>query len=301
MPPITVTLVGCAALGSSFTSKLASGSVLGKDQDIVIKVFGEPSKKLSGPLVKGFSVVDSVEDAVEGANFVVAVQGTPELGAEAKTFAALGKALARTHDLVNNTNVFTVGPNANTMALVLSRSAPDMHSSRFYAVSMGEQMMAASELASAAKATTADVDRVIIWGGTGAAAFADISHARVKGKWAGSTLKSKTWVEDVASKVEKVAPTLLKSKADVMADATATTLSSFVQGTGASQWLSLGVYSDHGAYGIETGIFFSQPTVNSGWAPERVYGIPVTAYSASMMEKAQDILLKERDAVKAYV
>jgi malate dehydrogenase len=222
------------------------------------------------------------------------------MSANAKIFAEQGKALNESAAV--NAKVLVVGNPANTNALVASENAPDMWPEQFIAMTRLDQSRALSLLADKVGAAVKDVDRVIIWGNHSATQYPDLSHARVNGKWAKSIVNDDKWIrEDFIPRVQKRGAEVIgargASSAASAASAAIDTIRDIHLGSG-DVWQSNAIPSD-GTYGIQSGLWYSVPTVCNGDSHyRRVLQLPIDEFSASMMSKTEKELVQERDAVR---
>ena len=68
-----------------------------------------------------------------------------------------------------------------------------------------------------------------------------------------------------------------------------------------SQWTSMAVYTDGASYGIDKGLYYSFPVTCSNGKYDIVQNLPISQFSAEMMEKTKKELLEERDFVKHLI
>jgi len=71
----------------------------------------------------------------------------------------------------------------------------------------------------------------------------------------------------------------------------------WMQGTGAGDWTSMGIPSD-GSYGIREGIIYSYPVTCTGGNYAIVQGLSIDDFSRARMTKTEAELHEERDGVK---
>ena len=71
----------------------------------------------------------------------------------------------------------------------------------------------------------------------------------------------------------------------------------WVMGTDANDWVSMGIPSD-GSYGITEGLIYSFPVTCKGGEYEIVQGLEVSDFSRQKMDATMKELEEERDEVK---
>jgi malate dehydrogenase len=71
----------------------------------------------------------------------------------------------------------------------------------------------------------------------------------------------------------------------------------WVQGTAAGDWVSMGIPSD-GSYGIAPGVIYSYPVTCKDGQYSIVQGLEIDAFSRAKMDATHQELLEERDGVK---
>lgn len=261
------------------------------------------------PLLDKVTTTSDLEAGFGDTNYAMLIGASPRgkgqersdlLAANAKIFAEQGKALNAS--AAPNAKVLVVGNPANTNALVAAANAPDMWPEQFIAMTRLDQSRAVSLVAEKAGAAVKDVDRVIIWGNHSATQYADLSHARVGGKWAKSVINDDKWIQnEFLPRVQKRGAEVIgargASSAASAASAALDTVRDLHLGSG-NAWQSIAVPSN-GTYGIKSGLWFSVPTVCAGDSHyRRVLDLPIDDFSAKMMNATEKELVEERDAVR---
>lgn len=299
----------------------ASGELLGKDQLVELQLI---ETEAALPALKGvmleiqdgafplLSKVTATTDLNEGfgdASYALLVGASPRgpgmersdlMKANAKIFAEQGKALNSAAAV--NAKVLVVGNPANTNAMVAAENAPDMWPEQFIAMTRLDQSRAMALVAEKAGVPVKDVDRVIIWGNHSATQYPDLSHARIAGNWAKDIIADDKWIKsDFMPRVQKRGAEIISargaSSAASAASAAIDTIRDMHLGSG-DAWQSNGIVSD-GSYGIQSGLWYSVPTVCRGDSHyRRVQRLPIDEFSAKMMNATEKELLEERDAVR---
>merc|ERR1712181_28201 len=164
--------------------------------------------------------------------------------------------------------VLVVGNPANTNALIISHYAPSIPKENFSAMTRLDQNRAASQLALKVGARVQDVRKMTIWGNHSSTQFPDAFHATINGKSVTSLINNDAWIQnEFIPNVQKRGAAVIAarklSSAMSAAKAACDHMKSWVQGTPADDWVSMGVFSD-GAYSTPKGVMFSFPVTCSG-------------------------------------
>src|SRR5699024_9823279 len=214
--PIKVAVTGAAGqIGYSLLFRLASGSLLGADRPVELRLLEiEPAlKALEGVVMElddcAFSTLAGVEigaDATkmfDGANLALLVGARPRgpgmersdlLEANGAIFSAQGKAVNEV--AAADIRVGVTGNPANTNALIAMTNAPDIGRERFSALTRLDHNRAISQLAKKTGAKVTDIKKLTIWGNHSASQYPDIFHAEVAGRNAAEVVGDQAWIED---------------------------------------------------------------------------------------------------------
>jgi malate dehydrogenase len=254
-PAVTVAVAGAgsdAAVGALY--RIAAGEMLGPEQPVELQVSGASAETLKDleecgfPLLKG---VKSSNAPVGGAAYAILLEGDMK---------ALAGAAAPTT---------LVAVKGNTNALAASKASK----ASVTAITCAPQLAAEIALATSAGVSPASVEQVISW----ADGIADVSHAKVGGKWA---------LKEGGAALPAVAPT-----ASVEADAIVSHMKAWATGSN-GKWVSMGVPAA-GDYGLGEGLFFSVPVVCEGGSYSRIGGVSMTPEVASALEASRTALASE--------
>ncbi len=214
--PLKVAVTGAAGqIGYSLLFRLASGSLLGADRPIELRLLEiEPAlKALEGVVMElddcAFSTLAGVEIGADpnkifdGVNLALLVGARPRgpgmergdlLEANGAIFTAQGKALNAV--AADDIRVGVTGNPANTNALIAMTNAPDIPRERFSALTRLDHNRAISQLARKTGAAVADIKKMTIWGNHSATQYPDIFHAEVAGKNAAEVVNDQAWIEN---------------------------------------------------------------------------------------------------------
>ena len=211
--PVRVAVTGGAGqIAYSLAFRIASGSMLGDDQPVILQLLEIPPamgalegvvmelKDCAFPLLADVVATDDPNVAFKDADYALLVGARPRgagmerkdlLEANAAIFSVQGKAL--NDNASRDVKVLVVGNPANTNALIARENAPDLDPRQFTAMTRLDHNRALSQLADKTGAATTDIDGMIIWGNHSATQFPDLSHCSVNGKPAKPTWANACW------------------------------------------------------------------------------------------------------------
>jgi len=318
--PVRVTVTGAAGqIGYALLFRIASGSMLGHDQPVILQLLDitPAMEALNGvkmelddcafPLLSGVICTDDPEVAFKDCDYALLVGARPRgpgmerkdlLEANAAIFGVQGKAINAVAS--RNIKVLVVGNPANTNALITQRNAPDIDPRQFTAMTRLDHNRSVTQLAQQTGTTVNDIRQMIIWGNHSATQYPDIHHALVKGDAAVSLIDMDWYQTEFIPTVQQRGAAIIAargaSSAASAANAAVNHMRSWALGTPADDWVSMGVIAD-GSYDIEPGLIYSFPCrcQNGQW--EIVQGLDVTDFSRQRMDATATELAEERDAV----
>ncbi len=321
--PVRVAVTGAAGqIGYSLLFRIASGSMLGPDQPVILQML-EITPALEGlrgvgmeledcafPLLAGMVQTDDPDTAFGDVDVALLVGAMPRkegmeradlLGANGGIFKPQGEALSRSAQ--RDVKVLVVGNPANTNCLIAQQNAKDLDPSRFTAMTRLDHNRAVAQLAAKAGAHSTDVRRMTIWGNHSATQYPDVFHADVAGKPGFDAVgQDQAWLEEeFIPTVQQRGAAIIKarglSSAASAANAAVDHVRSLVLGTPEGDWASMGVVSD-GSYGAPEGIITSYPCTAAGGRYEVVPGLDIDDFSRERIDRSNAELVEERDAVR---
>lgn len=319
--PLKVAVTGAAGqIGYSLLFRLASGSLLGPDRPIELRLLEiEPAlKALEGvvmelddcafPLLAGVEIGSDANKIFDGANLALLVGARPRgpamersdlLEANGAIFTAQGKALNSV--AADDVRIGVTGNPANTNALIAMTNAPDIPKERFSALTRLDHNRAISQLARKTGAKVTDIKKMTIWGNHSATQYPDIFHAEVGGKNAAEAVNDQDWIENdfiptVAKRGAAIIDARGASSAASAASATVDAARDWLLGTPADDWVSMAVVSD-GSYGVPEGLISSFPVTTQDGNWSIVQGLDIDDFSRSRIDKSTAELADERKAV----
>jgi len=319
--PLKVAVTGAAGqIGYSLLFRLASGSLLGADRPIELRLLEiEPAlKSLEGvvmelddcafPQLSGVEIGADPQQIFDGVNLALLVGARPRgpgmeradlLEANGAIFTAQGKAL--NDQAADDVRIGVTGNPANTNALIAMTNAPDIPDERFSALTRLDHNRAISQLAAKTGAAVTDIKKMTIWGNHSATQYPDLFNAEVGGRNAAEVVGDQEWLENdfiptVAKRGAAIIDARGSSSAASAASATIDAARDWLIGSAADDWVSMAVRSD-GSYGVPEGLIYSFPvtTRDGGW--EVVQGLDVNDFSRGRMDATAAELEDERSAV----
>ena len=318
--PVRVTVTGAAGqIGYALLFRIASGSMLGDDQPVILLLLDiTPAMDALGgvkmelddcafPLLTDVICTDDPEIAFKDCDYALLVGARPRgpgmerkdlLEANAAIFGVQGKAINNVAS--RDIKVLVVGNPANTNALITQRNAPDINPRQFTAMTRLDHNRAKTQLAQKSGTTVNDIRQVTIWGNHSATQYPDLHHALISDAPATADLDMDWYANEFIPTVQQRGAAIIEargaSSAASAANAAIDHMRSWALGSPDNDWVSMGVISD-GSYGIEPGLIYSFPCRCSGGDWEIVEGLDISDFSRDKMDATAQELTEERDAV----
>ncbi|MFE2090783.1 malate dehydrogenase [Streptomyces sp. NPDC002596] len=320
--PVNVTVTGAAGqIGYALLFRIASGHLLGPDVPVNLRLLEIPQglKAAEGtamelddcafPLLRNIEITDDANVGFAGANVALLVGARPRtkgmergdlLAANGGIFKPQGKAI--NDNAADDIKVLVVGNPANTNALIAQAAAPDVPAERFTAMTRLDHNRAISQLAAKTGAAVSDIRKLTIWGNHSATQYPDIFHAEIAGKNAAELVNDEAWLADtfiptVAKRGAAIIEARGASSAASAANAAIDHVYTWVNGTAAGDWTSMGIPSD-GSYGVPEGLISSFPVTTKDGKYEIVQGLDINEFSRARIDASVQELTEERDAVR---
>jgi malate dehydrogenase len=321
--PVRVAVTGAAGqIGYSLLFRIASGSMLGPDQPVILQML-EITPALGAldgvameledcafPLLAGMVKTDDADTAFGDVDVALLVGAMPRkegmeradlLGANGGIFKPQGEALSRSAK--RDVKVLVVGNPANTNALIAMSNAKDLDPGRFTAMTRLDHNRAIAQLAAKAGVHGTSVTKMTIWGNHSATQYPDIIHADIDGQPAFTAVGAdQSWLEDeFIPTVQQRGAAVIKarglSSAASAANAAVDHIRSWALGTPEGDWVSMAIPSD-GSYGVPEGIISSFPVTCADGRYQIVQGLDIDDFSRARIDKSTAELVDERNAVK---
>lgn len=323
--PMRVAVTGAAGqIGYALLPRIASGDMLGADQEIILQLIEIPPAMdaLRGvamelddcafPLLRGVELADDPRKGFAGAHVALLVGAKPRgkgmergdlIRENGPIFVGQGEALADVAD--PSVRVAVVGNPANTNALIALSNAKGLPAERFTAMTRLDQNRAAAQLAARAGVGVSRVTNVGIWGNHSATQYPDFENARIDGKPAAEVLDAREWLEgDFIRAVQKRGAAIIEARGQSSAMSAASALVDHVHdwmagtATPEGDWVSMAVPSD-GSYGIEKGLVSSFPVRTDGRGNyEIVQGLELSDFARTRIDASIAELREERSVVE---
>jgi malate dehydrogenase len=321
--PVRVAVTGAAGqIGYSLLFRIASGSLLGPDQPVILHLLEIPPAlgALGGvvmelddcafPLLAGVVQTDDPNVAFGDVNYALLVGSRPRtkgmerkdlLEANGGIFTVQGKALS--DNAAADVRILVVGNPANDNCLIALNNAPRIDPARFTAMTRLDHNRAKAQLAQKAGVHVAEVRKMTIWGNHSATQYPDVFHAEVGGtsgfEAAGSDQK---WLEnDFIPTVQQRGAAIIEargsSSAASAANAACDHVRTWVLGTDSGDWVSMAIPSD-GSYGVPEGLVSSFPVTTKAGEYSVVGGLDIDDFSQSRIDATVGELAETRDLVK---
>ena len=320
--PVRVAVTGAAGnIGYSLLFRIASGSMLGPDQPIILQMLeitpamgalkgvAMELEDCAFPFVHDMVLTDDAKAAFHGVNYALLVGSRPRtkgmeradlLEANGAIFTVQGKALSES--AADDVRILVVGNPANTNALIAMNNAGDIPNERFTAMTRLDHNRAIAQLAKKLEVPVTEIRRMTIWGNHSATQYPDLFHAEVGGKTAAEQV-DEAWLRDefiptVAKRGAAIIEARGASSAASAANAAIDHVYDWVHGTAEGDWTSAAIPSD-GSYGIAEGLISSFPVTSKNGKWEIVQGLDIDEFSRGRIDASVAELVEERDAVKA--
>jgi malate dehydrogenase len=309
-------------IGYSLLFRIASGSMLGPDQPVELRLL-EITPALSTlegvvmelddcafPLLTKIEIGDDPKMIFDGVNLACLVGARPRtkgmerrdlLEANGGIFKPQGEAL--NNNAADDVKVLVTGNPANTNALIAMRNAPDIPAERFNALTRLDHNRAIAQLAAKTGASVSDITHMTIWGNHSATQYPDLFNTLVRGQNAAELINDQGWLESTfLPTVQKRGAAVIEargaSSAGSAANATIGHMRDWVLGTAEGDWVSMSVPSD-GSYEVPEGLISSFPCTTSDGTYQIVPSLQVNDFSRGKIGASVAELIEEREAVRA--
>ncbi|NYE18693.1 malate dehydrogenase [Microbacterium immunditiarum] len=328
MDPLTVTLTGAGGqIGYALLFRIAAGDMLG-DRPVRLRLLEIPQGLRSAegavlelqdcafPLLDDVELTDDPRVAFDGCQVALLVGARPRgpgmeradlLAANAGIFGPQGEALGAV--AADDVRIVVVGNPANTNALVLAASAPDIPRDRITALTRLDHDRAVGQLSEALGMRAGEIDRVAVWGNHSATQFPDVTYATAAGRPVPELLAERFGGADAATRWldDEFVPRVAKRGQEIIdvrgsssvASAANATLQHVRDEHFGTEWTSAAVVS-RGEYGVPEGLVCSFPVSSDGSGYRVIEGLPLDERARERLDRSVAELMTERDAVAAW-
>ena len=319
-PPVKVAVTGASGhIGYSLLFRIASGSMLGPDQPIELRLIEiHAMTALEGvvmeladcafPLLRSIITTTDLDEGFRGINWALLIGSVPRkqgmerkelLGINGKIFTRQGRAIEK--NAASDVRVLVVGNPCNTNCLIAMNNGKGVPFDRWFAMTRLDENRAKSQLAAKAGTPVSSVSNLAIWGNHSSTQFPDFYNAKIDGKPATEVIKDEPWLKESFIPIVQQRGTAIieatgASSAASAANAAIDTVWSLVHPTPAGDWHSVAVYSD-GSYGVEKGLISSFPIRTVGHEWEVVQKVSLSDFSRRKIEASVNELKEEKALV----
>jgi malate dehydrogenase len=318
-PAVRVAITGAAGnIGYAAAFRVASGSMLGPDQPIILQLIEIPPaldslrgvemelRDCAFPLLHDIICTADVNQGFGDVDYVLSIGSRPRskgmeradlLSENGKIFGPQGKAI--NDNASKDVKVLVVGNPANTNALIACNNAPDLDPSQFTSMMRLDHNRSISQLASKTGAKVTDIKKMVVWGNHSLSQFPDISHCTINGKDAQSLVEDAWYKNEFITRVQKRGGEIIEARGSSSAASAASAAIDHMRNwvLGSDDWVSMGIISK-GDYGITEGLMYSFPVTCNNGSFEVVQGLQQNDFCLEMMKQSEKELLAEREAVK---
>ncbi len=322
--PVKIAVTGAGgAIGYALLFRIAAGDMLGPDQPVALRLLEVEAARKSVeavimeledcafPLLRNAAAFFNPLEGFADVNHALLIGARPRgkgmerkdlLHANGEIFSAQGRALNEA--AARDVHVTVVGNPANTNALIAMHNAPDLDPAQFTCMLRLDHNRAASLLAKHLRCAVTDIRNMTVWGNHSSTQLPDLSHCKVRGKPA-LELVDRAWFErEFIPAVQQRGARVIEARgASSAASAAASAVDhvrTWMSGTPADDWTSMGVFSD-GSYGVEPGIIFSHPVTTKNGRWRIVGGLELDEFVRGKLADTNRELCEERDAIAALL
>jgi len=281
---VKVAITGAAGqIGYALLFRIASGQMFGPHTEVELQLLEVEAAlpALNGvamelddcafPLLRNITCTSDPKVAFNGANWCLLVGSVPRkagmeradlLGINGAIFVNQGKIINQVAS--QDVRVLVVGNPCNTNCLIAQRHAPDIPSTRFFAMMALDENRAKIQLAKKANVPVTAVTNMTIWGNHSASQVPDFYNAKINGVKASEVITDIEWLkQNFVSTVQQRGAAIIKargfSSAASAANAVIDSIVRLTQNTKPNDSFSIASVST-GDYNIDAGLVFSFPT-----------------------------------------
>lgn len=322
--PVRVAVTGGSGqISYSLLFRLASGSLLGPNQPIILQIHDLPQMQAalrgvvmelydcSFPLLTEVIATDIQSSIFTDIDYAFLVGSKPRgpgmergdlLKQNGEIFVKVGEDLDKYAK--KNVRVITVGNPANTNCLIAQSHAPTIPKQNFTAMTRLDHNRAISQIARKANCPVTSISHAAIWGNHSSTMFPDVSHVKVNGHADHQAITQEWIASEFIPTVQQRGAAIIAarklSSAASAANAAIDHMRDWTFGTHGN-WVSMAVPSElyQGAYGIPDGLIFSYPvTVDSHGNYHLIRDLPINAFAQEKLKLTIDELQKEKQEVQ---
>ena len=320
--PVRVVVTGGSGqIAYSLLFRIASGSLFGNHQPVILQIYDMPQMQgaLRGvvmeimdgafPLVHGIVASDVPATVYHEADYAFLVGAKPRgpgmeradlLKQNGEIFVQVGQALNQYAK--KSVKVLVVGNPANTNCLIAQANAPTIPKENFTAMTRLDHNRALWQLANHLSVKVTDIGQMAVWGNHSPTMYPDVSHVTVKGEDSSSKLDSNWITKEFIPEVQQRGTAIINARKASSAASAASAAVDHVRDWALGshgKWVSMAVPSDlyNLEYGVPKGVIFSYPMVCTHGVYHLVKGLKLDDFSKEKIKVTSEELLKEREAV----
>jgi malate dehydrogenase len=280
--PIRVAVTGAAGqIGYSLLPRIASGSMFGPDQPVILQLIEAPFEKalkaLEGvamelddcafPLLKGIVMTSDPAVGFKDANWCLLVGAKPRgpgmeradlLKDNGKIFIEQGKVIDAV--AAADARVAVVGNPANTNCMIAASQARRLTPDRFTAMVRLDQNRAQTQLAKKAGVDLTAVKDIFIYGNHSPTMFPSFAHATINGQPATSIITDTAWLQGpFLETVGKRGAAIIAARGASSAASAANALTDHVRSLVTPGAVHSIAVKSNGAYGFNPNVWAGMP------------------------------------------
>jgi malate dehydrogenase len=323
--PIRVAVTGAAGqIGYALLFRIASGSMFGPDQPVILQLIEAPVEKamkaLEGvamelddcafPLLKGYVLTDDPKVGFKDANWSLLVGAKPRgpgmeradlLKDNGKIFIAQGQIIDQV--AADNARVAVVGNPANTNCMIAASQAKRLTPDRFTAMVRLDQNRAQSQLAKKAGVDLTAVTDIFIYGNHSPTMFPAFAHAKINGKAATQVITDQAWLQGpFCETVGKRGAAIIAARGASSAASAANALVDHVRSLVTPGAVHSIAVKSNGAYGFDPHVWAGMPVrTTAPGAYEVITTYAMDDFAKSKIAATNKELVEERSFVAEMI
>lgn len=319
--PVTIAVTGAAGnIGYAIAFRIAAGSLFGSDQPVNLHLIEiEPAmpalkgvemelRDCAFPLLNEIVATPDLNTGFGDVDYAFLIGSRPRskgmerkdlLSANGAIFKPQGEAISK--NASKDVRVLVVGNPANTNALIALHNAPNLEPYQITAMMRLDHNRAISMLAENQNQHSSLVTHVTVWGNHSITQVPDLQHCKIDGIPAHDLIDIDWYKNEYVGRVQRRGAEIIEargaSSAASAASAAIDHMHDWVLGTPTNDWVSMATLST-GAYGIDSNIMFSFPTVCNNSSYEVVTDLSIKPFYQELIALSEKELTGERDMVK---
>ncbi|HYC71517.1 MAG TPA: malate dehydrogenase [Opitutaceae bacterium] len=316
--PLRVAVTGAAGqIGYSLLFRIASGSMFGPDQPVILQLIEAPIEKalkaLEGvamelddcafPLLKGVVMTSDAAVGFKEANWCLLVGAKPRgpgmeradlLKDNGRIFIEQGRVIDAV--AAADARVAVVGNPANTNCMIAASQAKRLPPERFTAMVRLDQNRAQTQLARKAGVDLTAVKNIYIYGNHSPTMFPAFAHATIGGKPAPSVITDTAWLQGpFCETVGKRGAAIIAARGASSAASAANALVDHVRDLVTPGTVHSVAVKSNGAYGFDAQVWAGMPVrTTSPGSYEVLKDFEMDAFAKSKIAATNKELVEER-------